>query len=187
VADCPDLGTRVAAFRHLGHEPCRSALDPAQCAAAWTEIDELLACFERALAELADIGAHDIVQSYLPQAAAELGAVVPHIEIATLSIIEQCEQLERRFAGSAAEPIVQAAASQIYEACVFQDITGQRIGKVTQLLRAVEHSLQSVLWMCGRTGATSRQFAPESPLSGPQLGEIAMSQHAIDEVLRTAP
>jgi chemotaxis protein CheZ len=80
---------------------------------------------------------------------------------------------------------VQNAITQIYEACSFQDITGQRITKVVKALQAIEGK---VLELAGgqSTGVVLHldvSDKTDSLLNGPSLPAEAMDQDDIDKLL----
>src|SRR3954468_7970779 len=113
----------------------------------------------RAKSEIAALRVDDINASHIPAAADELDAVVEHTAEATNEILDSCETLEAlqpQLSGAAAE-VVAAAVTRIYEACSFQDITGQRIGKVVAALKAIEHRVAAV------TAAFARPEEPPGP------------------------
>ena len=86
-----------------------------------------------------------------------------------------------------------SAATRIYEACAFQDITGQRITKV---VRAVQHIDQKIRLLAGLAGMAEDGEAPAPTpglaagggtgdaalLNGPQLAGTAHSQDEIDRL-----
>ena len=81
---------------------------------------------------------------------------------------------------------LQDATTRIYEACSFQDITGQRITKVVSTLKTIEVKVDSIL---AAFGSRREGFAPaplpdpETLLNGPQLPANAMDQTDIDKLL----
>lgn len=77
----------------------------------------------------------------------ELFAVVDATAEATNTILEQAELLEsiaRKLSPEHREAVTEYV-TKIYEACTFQDITGQRIRKVVIAIIAIEDRLSSVL------------------------------------------
>jgi chemotaxis protein CheZ len=91
---------------------------------------------------------------------------------------------------------LQGAVTRIYEACSFQDITGQRIGKVVTALKAIEGRIASVVsaasGMPGPNAAPAPVAAPaqdnkrtegEKLANGPQLPGAGVSQSEIDRLL----
>jgi chemotaxis protein CheZ len=156
------------------------------------EIEELAQTVAGARAEIAAMGADDITASHIPSATDELDAIVTHTASATDSILESCEQLEAmmvRMSGEDAQ-MLQDAVTRIYEACSFQDITGQRITKVVAALKAIESKVSHMIFVfaplrsAGSPPLTEPELAaaPEL-LNGPQLPTNAMHQSDIDALL----
>jgi chemotaxis protein CheZ len=167
------------------------------------ELEELSAFIEETKAEIAAIRPEEIPDEHIPEATDELDAVIEATEVATNSIMEAAELIE----GVAEEisddqaDILSQAVTQIYEACSFQDITGQRIHKVVGALKEIERKVETVVEKFGPDRATrdelkrKRQAEKETVesdgadineedlLQGPQLAENANSQADIDALL----
>lgn len=83
----------------------------------------------------------------------------------------------------------------IYEACNFQDITGQRLTRIEEMLRHIELSVTSAMAVLGDADATERSAElsevveredsrkEEHILHGPQDAGTANSQEEIDKIL----
>lgn len=147
----------------------------------------------RAKSEIAALRVDDINASHIPTATDELDAVVSHTATATNEILDCCETLEglqARLSGADAETLSDAV-TRIYEACSFQDITGQRIGKVVSALKSIEKRVAAVTQSFGRGGAPPP--GPEAPVAaltqgqelanGPQLPGSGTSQAEVDRLL----
>lgn len=138
--------------------------------------------------EIAALNVDDITLSYIPCATDELDAIVAHTAAATESILEVCETLDAlggEMDGDAAGKL-QDATIKIYEACSFQDITGQRITKVVATLKTIESTIARIVETFGI--APSPAKPTERPqeiglLNGPQLPAAAMAQSEIDKLL----
>lgn len=76
-----------------------------------------------------------IISEELPGITTELEVVTKEVFGATEKILESAEVIDQNAGENAA---VADAVMQIFEACSFQDITGQRITKITSALRSVE-------------------------------------------------
>jgi len=82
---------------------------------------------------------------------------------------------------------------QIFEACSFQDITGQRIKKVISTLAVIEEKIDRIMDTLGdKVGVKVSEEKLEkvisveddkSLLNGPQLAGKAISQDDIDKLL----
>jgi len=91
-------------------------------------------------AEIGALQANELKESRIPAAGQELGAIVKATEDATHSIMECAETV---MAADARDPaaykaLVEAQMMRVFEACSFQDITGQRIAKVVETLQQIE-------------------------------------------------
>jgi chemotaxis protein CheZ len=91
-------------------------------------------------AEIGALQANELKESRIPAAGEELGAIVKATEDATHSIMECAETV---MAADARDPaaykaLVEAQMMRVFEACSFQDITGQRIAKVVETLQQIE-------------------------------------------------
>jgi chemotaxis protein CheZ len=134
-------------------------------AALLGELEALGREVARAKSEIAALRVDDINASHIPTATDELDAVVSHTATATNEILDCCETLEglqARLSGADAEAL-SGAVTRIYEACSFQDITGQRIGKVVAALKSIEKRVTAVTASFGRGGPVE-----DDPPAGPQ-------------------
>ncbi|WP_270939015.1 protein phosphatase CheZ [Falsiroseomonas oryzae] len=152
------------------------------------ELEALGRTIARAKQEIARLKVDDITDSHIPSATDELDAIVDHTAQATNEILDCCEVLER-VAGSVPEAEAQAlqgAITRIYEACSFQDITGQRIGKVVAALKAIEARVAAVAgrYVEGRDAVPEPEATEGRRLAeGPQLPGAGVSQADIDRLL----
>ena len=81
---------------------------------------------------------------------------------------------------------------QIFEACAFQDITGQRASKVAGTIDATSDHVEEVVEVLGATHDEALEPAEETEeekrrrenlLHGPQGEEEAISQDEVDDVI----
>ncbi len=158
-------------------------------AALLVEIEDLAAMVANARADVAALGADDITASHIPSATDELDAIVTHTATATDSILECCETLEAMMArlAPAEARLVQDSVTRIYEACSFQDITGQRISKVVATLQAIEQRVTHMIEVFKPGMPAQAAVMHPGPvhglLNGPQLPDAAMAQSDIDALL----
>lgn len=154
-----------------------------------SEVAELGRTIAAARAEIAALQVDDITASHIPLATDELDAIVAHTAAATDSILEVCETLDAMGAtlDSAGSQTLQDATTRIYEACSFQDITGQRITKVVAALKAIDAKVNHIITTFEQPGAASAAARPAPPgaalLNGPQLPASAMDQSDIDKLM----
>ena len=78
---------------------------------------------------------------------------------------------------------------KIFEACNFQDITGQRITKVVTTVKFIEERVNSMINIWGPESFAEIEVVEAPPtdpdhdlLSGPQLGNSGVSQDDIDKL-----
>ena len=144
------------------------------------EFQEIAHYIQQARSDIAAIGGQ-AAQLDIPVATDELEAVVKATEDATGKILDAAEVIGR-VAGDLGEganaDALNDAATMIYEASNFQDVTGQRLTKVIKVLQKIEGKIHSL------SGETFTQQAdinnPASLLNGPQLPQNASSQDDID-------
>ena len=138
--------------------------------------------------EIAALRVDDITASHIPLATDELDAIVSHTAAATDAILEVCEMLDKVADGLTGEAAAQLqdATTRIYEACGFQDITGQRITKVVAALKMIEAKIANIVATfsdhrdnVGIPGPTDASQL----LNGPQLPALAMDQSDIDKLM----
>ena len=78
---------------------------------------------------------------------------------------------------------VQEMTMRIYEACSFQDITGQRIAKIVATLQTIEARVGDLHDAFGRPRTPRGVLPGRGLLNGPQLPAAAMEQADIDRLL----
>lgn len=161
----------------------------------YTELEQLADYIRDIKAEIAALRPDEIQEQYLPSAADELDAIVEATEGATNSILAAAEAIESVTGdvdAAVAERLTEVTTS-IYEACTFQDITGQRIGKVVKALKVIQGRVETLVSAFGseidqirkKTAAEKAAAGPvgqseEDLLNGPQLAGMAKNQNEID-------
>jgi len=135
---------------------------------------------------------HDISDKHVPTATDELDAVVGATEEATASIMDSCDAIQAIVEN--VEKDTRASVfdetTKIFEACSFQDITGQRIAKVIKTLKDIELTVDNLLNLFGpeegdisKPEAIDNRTEDEKLLNGPQLNGQGVSQDDIDKLL----
>jgi chemotaxis protein CheZ len=162
------------------------------------ELEALARYIEEAKREISSIRCDDIPAKHIPAASGELDAIGSHLEEATGTILDACEGLEAaaRRAGGETEAAICDIVTRVYEACSFQDITGQRITKIVKALQTIEERVGRLVAVLGRelgggaghAGAAGDDDAAASDrdarlLNGPQAPGAANSQADIDALL----
>src|SRR5215831_11165200 len=100
-------------------------------AKVYRELREIAGYIESMRQEIGTLQVNDLKNSRIPSAGEELGAIVRSTEQATNTIMECAETLMAHDASDPAafKALVDEKMLVIFEACSFQDITGQRIAK----------------------------------------------------------
>jgi chemotaxis protein CheZ len=153
-----------------------------------SEIEALGRTIAVARQEISALRVDDIMDRDLPFATDELDAIVQHTAVATNAILESCELLDNIASGitGAAAVRLRGEVTKIYEACGFQDITGQRITKVVTTLKVIEEKVSRIVTMFGRgvgAAATTDRASASGLVNGPQLPSNPMDQSEIDKLL----
>ena len=153
------------------------------------EVEKLADYLRNARREIADLETATIREHHIPAATDELDAIVAATEEATGAILDSAEQVEQVASvldGAEAEKLA-GAVTRIYESCNFQDITGQRIGKIVKTLKHIEQTVDGLVEAFGSSGASAKPREPEQGeaalLNGPALPTEAVSQADIDALL----
>jgi len=158
----------------------------------YAELEELAQYIRHAKQEIAAIKPKDITASHIPHATDELDAVVGATEDATNKIMDVCDTMSaiaENCTDEAKDQLI-ACTTRIYEACNFQDITGQRITKVVQTLKFIDAKVEALLKALGEEihhengdGAVADLDDEKALLNGPQLPHNAIDQDEIDRLL----
>ena len=153
----------------------------------YSELRYISAYIARTRHEIANLRPNDIKDGRIPTAGAELDAIVRHTASATHTIMEAAEAV---MAADPADPAAyQAFVSdrmmEIFEACSFQDITGQRVRKVVDTLNHIEERIQRFAEVMGVEDAAIEETDEERRrrdliLNGPALAGPEVRQDDID-------
>lgn len=143
--------------------------------------------------EIGALRANELVHDRLPMAHEELGSVVKTTASAAATIMAAAEDVlgsgEKSLPAYRAQ--VEARMLEIFEACSFQDITGQRIAKVTEALGQVEKRLNRFADAVKARDTADAQDPEEQLrqarrevllLNGPQDEDKAIGQDEIDKL-----
>lgn len=159
--------------------------------AVYRELREIASYITRMKAEIGALQAHDLQAKRIPAAGRELDLIVQSTAEATNSIMECAEAIMAADAADAAayKAFVDGKLMQIFEACSFQDLTGQRVKKVVETLDQIETRVSRFASAINAADAegpateAERQRAERARalmLHGPQAKDEATSQDAID-------
>lgn len=162
------------------------------------ELNALQGIIQEARRDVGAMRPMDIKDKHIPVATDELDAVVQATAHATGTIMDACEVIETKASALATPEGADIAneVTKIYEACSFQDITGQRIKKVVTTLRTIEDKVSQLMEIIGDRlpgiedagsagGEDSKPTGDRALLNGPQLPEKAITQDDIDKLLES--
>lgn len=158
----------------------------------YRELESLSRYIHAAKEEIAALRPGEIKNEFIASATDELDAIVGATEAATNEIMDAAESL------SSLTPVLDKEVAnrldeittRIFEACTFQDITGQRITKVVRALKEIEDRVESLVKMFGaefNDGSTKsdapKELTDQDLLNGPQLPGNGTNQADIDALL----
>jgi len=162
------------------------------------KIVELYQYMQRIKSEIAAVKHPNSPVDHFNRVADQLNAIVQATENATNTIMGETESMTV-IAGELKDKIridevterldrLVDHSNRIFEACTFQDITGQRISKIVKTMNLLEGTLNSLVVIIGEDGIaalpiTKFDAADESddvPMDGPALDGEGVSQADID-------
>jgi len=156
------------------------------------ELRGILVRIESLRTEIANVHTADISHNRIPEMGRELSAVVQATEGATNSIMAAAEAVLSCSESDVAayREFVAQKMMEVFEACSFQDITGQRVNKVVETVEVIEdriNRLSRMLDMQGIKAAAPVLSARDRRkrdllLNGPQLDGQGTAQDEIDKM-----
>jgi chemotaxis protein CheZ len=171
-----------------------------QCEKLKVELDLIHDAINRTKREIATLHGKSFDGQEMAKVNGELGAVVGGTEQATQQILEAVEAIDQA-ATALSKNIspdqqkllseeIQERVVAIFEACNFQDLTGQRISKVMSTMKFIEQHIYTMMDIWGGVDAIKAHAAPivdtregdAKLLNGPKLdGDVGhASQDDID-------
>lgn len=159
--------------------PCTSEMD----GFLRNEISRMADYIDQAKKELADMTKNGKENSNASDVSEQLDAVVKATEHASNEIMNVADAIQATATGIGGEKEQQLmdAATRLYEACSFQDLTGQRISKVISIITYMDEKLHSMTRLFSKVdnGEASNlshnviegQFNEKDLLNGPQLNQ----------------
>ncbi|WP_029007729.1 protein phosphatase CheZ [Azospirillum halopraeferens] len=161
------------------------------------ELMEMAASIEQARREVAALRPPDTSSNKILSATNELDAIVLSTERASIEILNSAEKLMElggRLRADGADPgicrEIEEEVNNIFTACSFQDLTGQRTSKVVNALRYIEQRVNAMIGIWGEEGlkdvAIRHELHDKRPdahlLNGPQLDGHGVSQADVDSM-----
>jgi chemotaxis regulatin CheY-phosphate phosphatase CheZ len=161
-------------------------------------IADMAEAIARTKAEIAAIRPSEDNFGTISNATIELDAIVSTTELATSEILANAERVQEiawTMREQGLEPSfcdqLDGLMTQTYQACSFQDLTGQRIRKVVNVLHFLEERIEAMNLIWG--GKDTRGLKAETPsmeaslLNGPALPGEGLEQIGVDEILDPEP
>jgi len=154
------------------------------------DLAEMARAIAQTRSEIASIKPEGDAKGSLSEATEELDSIVHTTERATSDILAAAEQMQEiawTLRERGADPEVCDAldrrATDIYTACSFQDLTGQRTRKVVEVLRFLEERIRTMIDIWGDAGP-----APTEVAAAPHIGAAAeeLDQRSIDRIMPTS-
>lgn len=157
-----------------------------EIASLHTDCRDLVNFIVSARSEISQIKPNDLTRDKIPRAGKELDAIVSATEAATDQIMSAAERIMAADAADA--DTVNDACMEIFEACSFQDITGQRISKVVSTLEYIENYLDKLTkaWGHEKDAEQPEEEVSEDSeaalLNGPALAGEGIDQDFVDDM-----
>jgi len=157
--------------------------------ARWiTQFRSIYDAIGEAKAEIRSIRPLEVATHRLPAATTEMDAITADTEAATNTILASAEAIMALSStDAAAKAAVDDEIMKIFEACTFQDLTGQRVSKIVHLLSQIEGRITRLVDRLGVHDADDHEpVSPEEQrrrdllLNGPAVGGPEVDQASID-------
>jgi chemotaxis protein CheZ len=164
------------------------------------EVEAIAARITLTKQEIANLKHPLAKEDKLQSASMELSAVVKATEEATsaiMSVAEHLEEIAREVTTQVTDAYVVSRLNEmtdqitkLFEACSFQDLTGQRITKVVKTIDYIEERIETMQVIWGRKDLSKLPVPDDGiikkdgdlELHGPQAVEQAISQDDIDKL-----
>jgi chemotaxis regulatin CheY-phosphate phosphatase CheZ len=167
------------------------------------ELLEMAGSIEKARREVAALQPADAGNDRILSATSELDAIVTSTERASFDILNSAERLMdlgSKLRRGGADPEVcseiESEVSNIFTACSFQDLTGQRTSKVINALRYIEQRVNAMIAIWDVQGVKPSTDVPDAfvdkrpdahLLNGPALEGQGVSQSDVDALFADPP
>lgn len=162
------------------------------------QLSEMKSSIDKTKSEIAALHKPGQTEDKFTSAAMELDAIVQATEVATNNILGAGEDIDE-FVRLIKERVTDVKSQDhldsisnlvigIFENCNFQDVTGQRIGKVVNTINYLEERILTMIDIWGEEEFAGIELAEdartedEKLLEGPQLDGQGISQNDIDSL-----
>ena len=160
--------TREVADAHTLLETYRAQIE--QCEKLKVELDLIHDAINRTKREIATLHGKSFDGGEMAKVNGELGAVVGGTEQATQQILEAAEAIDQAATALSKNTSpdqqkllseeIQERVISIFEACNFQDLTGQRISKVMTTMKFIENHINVMMEIWGGVDALKAHATP---------------------------
>jgi chemotaxis protein CheZ len=153
-----------------------------------SELEAIQHAIDETKVEIATLHIGRPAQVGIGQISGEIGAIVQQTEIAANTILNAAERIEnkmsdiithiddRRYAEQHVSDVMMEV-SQLYEACNFQDLTGQRLSRVMDTFGFVEQRIEKMLMIWG--GLSAIDHLLQSEAEAKREAELAIGDQAL--------
>lgn len=159
-----------------------------------SKLETVAGTVARLKTEIVHLQANHLRHCHIPEAGRELDATVEATETAATQIMESAEAILAADPsdGDAYLETVNAQVMAIFEACAFQDITGQRLAKARENLNSIETRVSRFADAVGASDtavpaseeeATRARRKKDLILNGPAHDGEGVSQSEVDSLL----
>lgn len=159
----------------------------------FNEIEKIAQQIKKVKQEVIDLDPNSIGNTFIPGATSELNAVTQATEQSTNTILDAAEVIQNtalKMHDKEASSLIILKVTEIFEACNFQDVTGQRISKTLKLLEEIDSTIAILIssftkkkpQLANNKDNVSNNSSPKNLelLTGPQIN--APSQSQIDDL-----
>ncbi|WP_106752989.1 protein phosphatase CheZ [Pannonibacter carbonis] len=165
------------------------------------DLADMQEAIERTKREIANIKLEEDDGNRFTNTSSELDAIVTQTERATQDILAAAERIQEQAwilrekgADDAVCDEIDAKATEIFMACSFQDLTGQRTQKVVHVMRYLESRINLMIGIWGISEMKAEDTAgpvdsrPDAHLlNGPQLDGKGVNQTDVDSMMFMSP
>jgi chemotaxis protein CheZ len=188
--------SQVMSFAELMIEAVQTFLNTYDNA-VYKEMREIGDYITKAKGDIKNLQANDLQENHIPEAGRELDEIVKSTEDATHTIMESAEKLMAIDTDKleSYQEQVNDQVMAIFEACSFQDITGQRISKIVHTLKYIEDRIAGFSEAFGigseeivlsEEEAKYQQRQKDLILNGPAFAGEGTDQDGVDALLDVA-
>ena len=183
----------VGTMDQPGAKPSAARQSKTLSAQIQTEFEAIASSIAQARKDLSEFQPGQVNSHHIPEAGRELQAIVEATENATHSIMESAEKMLELDASTLEDhqTAVSDEVMKIFEACSFQDITGQRVSKIVETLEEIDKRVGRITQ---KLGLAQNAPAPEEKeeeserdrrkreliLNGPAMAGEGVAQDDID-------